>query len=134
MEVATRNQQDAASIIERVVLNGDLADLTPAERVQYYNQVCTSLALNPFTRPFEYIELNGKLTLYARRDATDQLRKLNDVSVSISDREIFDGVYVVTAKATMRSGRTDESIGAVPLTKPDGDWKTTNTGKRYFVP
>jgi hypothetical protein len=104
-----------AEIVERVVLSGDLSKLSPAERVSYYRQVCDSLALNPLTRPFDYIVLNGKLTLYARKDATEQLRKRDGVSVVISSRELVDGIYVVTARATTADGRTDESIGAVSV-------------------
>jgi type I restriction enzyme S subunit len=37
--------------------------LTEQQRMTYYTEVCRSLGLNPLTRPFEYITLNGKLTL-----------------------------------------------------------------------
>lgn len=121
-----------AAILEKVVVGGDLIQLTSAERLLYYQRTCESLGLNPLTRPFEYITLNQKLTLYARRDATDQIRKAHSVNVTILARELVDGVYVVTAKATMPDGRTDESIGAVPLCREDGDWKTSESGKRYF--
>jgi hypothetical protein len=53
--------------------------------------------------------------LYALRDCTDQLRKLNNVSITITAREHVGDVYVVTAQARLASGRTDESTGAVPL-------------------
>ena len=109
-------------LVEQVVLHGDLAELSPADRVAYYARVCDSLGLNPFTRPFEYIRLNNKLTLYARRDATDQLRSLKGVSVAITNRELVDGVYVVAAKANMGE-RTDESIGAVDITNLKGDFR-----------
>ena len=104
-----------ASIVERAIAIGDLSDLTPEERLEYYNRVCESLGLNPLTRPFEYLRLNGRLVLYARKDATEQLRKLNNVSIEIVSREIVGGeVYVVVARA--RSGdRADEAIGAVPI-------------------
>src|SRR5581483_8218569 len=58
--------QAAASAIEAVVIKGDLAQLTPAQRVDYYRALCESLGLNPFTRPFDYINLNNKLTLYPK--------------------------------------------------------------------
>jgi hypothetical protein len=116
--VANRDGQ----IVEQVVLHGDLAELSPKDRVAYYGRVCESLGLNPFTRPFEYIKLNNKLTLYARRDATDQLRSLKGVSVAITSRELVDGVYVVTAKAAMGE-RTDESIGAVDISSLRGDFR-----------
>lgn len=101
--------------IEQVLVNGDLSKLAPAQRVIYYGKVCDSLGLNPLTKPFDYLSLNGKLVLYAKKDCTDQLRAIHGVSVRIIARENTDGVYVVTARATNRSGREDESIGAVPL-------------------
>lgn len=109
---ATRNTGDA---LERVIAGGDLGALTPEQRTSYYHAVCESLGLNPLTRPFEYIRLQGKLTLYARRDAADQLRKLHGISVEIASRVKVDDLYVVTARATDRSGRVDESIGAVAI-------------------
>ena len=108
-------------IMESVIVRGDLALLQPEERARYYSTVCSSVGLNPLTKPFEYITLNGKLTLYARKDATDQLRSLRGVSVAIVSRERIDDVYVVTARATMPDGRVDESIGAVWLGKITGE-------------
>lgn len=111
-----------AAVLEQVVVQGDLSKLGPAERVAYYKTVCESVGLNPFTKPFEYITLNGKLTLYAKRDATDQLRSINGVSVEITSREMHDnGIYVVTARAKDRNGRTDEAIGAVSIANLKGD-------------
>lgn len=104
-----------ASTIEQVLISGDLSRLTAEQRNTYYQAVCSSLGLNPLTRPFEYIVLNGKLTLYARKDCTDQLRKLNSVSIRIVSRETVDGVCIVTAQATDKFGRVDESTGAVSL-------------------
>ncbi|MFM1889700.1 MAG: hypothetical protein RLZZ565_457, partial [Planctomycetota bacterium] len=63
-----------ATTIEQVLISGDLSRLTAEQRNIYYKSVCDSLGLNPLTRPFDYITLNGKLTLYARKDCTDQLR------------------------------------------------------------
>ena len=105
----------AADIVSAVVTEGDLARLTPAQRVQYYSRVCESLGLNPLTKPFDYINLNGKLTLYAKRDATDQLRRLHGISIAITGRERMDDLYVVTARATAGEGRSDEAVGAVSL-------------------
>jgi hypothetical protein len=67
-------------IIESVITRGDLAKLTAEERTRYYSEVCRSVGLNPMTQPFQYIELDGKLTLYARKDATDQLRQIHGIS------------------------------------------------------
>lgn len=108
---------NAASALEQVLGKGDLAALQPAERLQYYNLVCESTGLNPYTRPFQYIVLSNKLTLYATKDASEQLRKRDDISLTIIARDMHAdvGVYIVTAHASTPKGRTDESTGAVNI-------------------
>ena len=109
------------AVLEKVVIEGDLAKLTARERVDYYRRVCESVGLNPFTKPFLYITLNGKLTLYATRDCGDQLRRRDGISVSKLNREVTEGMYVVTAEARTPDGRTDSSIGAVPIDNLKGE-------------
>jgi hypothetical protein len=101
--------------------NGDYAKLTEAERGEYYQAVCESLGLNPLTRPLEYLSLNGKLRLYALRDCTDQLRRIHGISIHIVNRERVGDIYIVTARATDKTGREDESTGAVSLGQSKGD-------------
>lgn len=112
---------DNAQVMERVLLAGDLSKLDAKDRLFYYQRVCESVGLNPLTRPFDYLSLNGKTVLYAKRDATDQLRKLHGVSVTIKARENIEGVYVVTANARDKTGREDESTGAVSIGGLKGD-------------
>ena len=57
------DDNDTAVMMEKALLTGDLSKMTSTERLQYYSRVCESLGLNPLTRPFDYITLNGKLTL-----------------------------------------------------------------------
>lgn len=118
-----KTTEERMAVLEKVVVEGDLSKLTPAERVIYYRNVCESLGLNPLTRPFDYIVLNGRLTLYARKDATDQLRRIHGVSVRIASREFIEplGLYVVVARATTADGREDEAIGAVSVRGLSGD-------------
>lgn len=101
--------------IENALIKGDLSGLSPDQRLNYLKQVCETVGLNYLTKPFEYIQLNGKLTLYATRSATDQLRSVHKVSIKITDRQKFDDIYVVTAQATNAEGRFDESTGAVNI-------------------
>lgn len=101
--------------IEATLIGGDLARLSLPERLLFYKELCTRLKLNELTRPFEYILLDGKLTLYARKDCTDQLRAIHQISIEILGREKLDDIYIVTAKAITRQGRTDESIGVLSL-------------------
>jgi hypothetical protein len=107
--------------VEQVLLNGDLSKLTTEQRLSYYQAVTKSLGLNPLTKPFDFIALNGKLVLYAKRDCTDQLRSLKNISIIISARETIGDIYIVTAKATTPEGRCDESTGAVNLKGISGD-------------
>lgn len=108
-------QPPAPAIMEKVLLTGDLKHLDSTQRLSYYDSVCRSLGLNPLTKPFEYIELGGKLTLYARKDCTEQLRRRYNITLKILSRDLSDGVVTVTAQAQMPNGRQDESIGSVNL-------------------
>lgn len=110
---------DAATM--ETVVGGNLATLSPAQRVAYYGQVCQSVGLNPFTKPFDFLLLNGKVVLYATKSATDQLRSLRGVSITIVSREVESGVLTVTARARMADGREDEDVGAVVIEKLSGD-------------
>jgi hypothetical protein len=110
-----------AETLARVITSGDLSRLSDLELVTHYNATCESIGLNPLTRPLEYLTLNGKKVLYARKDCTDQLRALRKVSVQIVGRDISDGLCIVTARATLPDGRADEEIGAVPLGNVQGE-------------
>ena len=118
--LATTNHEGLGAI-ERVVALGDLSKLSAEQRASYYFEVCSSLGLNPLTRPFEYLSLSGKLVLYARKDATDQLRHHRRISQEITGREMVGDLYIVTAKARTVDGRTDEEIGVVSVKGLAGD-------------
>jgi len=107
--------------VENALLKGDLSKLSAEERKDYYRAVCDSVGLNPLTKPFEYIKMNGELTLYAKRDATEQLRKINGVSITDMEKETSDGLIVITAEAEDADGRTDVATGAVSLKGKSGD-------------
>jgi hypothetical protein len=119
--LAPSQQSLPSEVMEKVVIGGDLAGLNAAQRAEYYGAVCRSLGLNPLTKPFEYLDLNGKLRLYALRDCADQLRRLHGISIYIANRERTSDLYVVTARAKDRHGREDESTGAVTVGNLKGD-------------
>lgn len=107
--------------LANVFVRGNLATLTDQERAAYYMAVCESTGLNPATRPFEFISMKGKVVLYALKGATDQLRKINGVSLDVAAQNTLNGVHLVTVKATDKFGRTDTDVGVVPLDGLKGD-------------
>lgn len=113
------------SAIEQVLIGGDLSKLTPAQRVQYYKRTCESLGLNPLTRPFDYITLKSKegakLTLYAKKDATDQLRNIHHVSIDDVDIQESEKSFLVKVKGHDETGRSDVEIGVVNKVDMFGD-------------
>ena len=127
------------AVMERVIAAGDLSALSPGERARYYLETCRSMGLNPLTKPFEYIELNRKLTLYATKGCADQLRKLHGISPRVVSREVHAGVVVVTVEGTDRTGRTGSEIGAVSVDGLRGEalanaWmKATTKAKRRLT-
>ena len=121
MTAITTTSPDYAALVERVLVNGDLSKLTPAERMGYYKQVCESTGLNPLTKPFEYITLNGKMVLYALRGATDQLRSIHKISVLETTETEREGVLIITTKVQNAEGRTDIARGAVNIAGLNGE-------------
>lgn len=119
--LATQNGSSPGEIMERVIAAGDLSKLSPEQRAQYVVKVCETAGMNPLTKPFDVIPLNGKLTLYATKGATDQLRKIHGVTLRIVEKERIDDVYMVTVEATTPDGRTDTDIGVVTLGQLKGD-------------
>jgi hypothetical protein len=124
--VATRAAEPSLTpfeVIERVVTNGDLSKMTPQDRVAFYWRTCESLGLNPMTRPFEFHNLNGKLVMYAKKDATDQLRRINGVTVTDLKRDKDDdlGLITVTVSGRDKSNREDQATGVVSIKGLSGE-------------
>jgi hypothetical protein len=112
---------EAEALLERVVLQNDLRQLTPADRVGYVRALCRSLGLNPLTQPFQYITLSGRLTLYATADCAEQLRKIHGVSVRVVSAGNEADLYIVRVEATDRTGRTDSDMAAVSIAGLKGE-------------
>lgn len=122
-------------IISKLILSGDISKMSGEEKTQYYKKFCESLGLNPLTKPFQILKEkeNGfeKEILYATKSCTEQLRKIHGVSIIEIDTKEIKGVYVVTAKAQDKDGRTDVATGVVSLHKSEFKW---NEEKRRSLP
>jgi len=123
--IKTKQMQSTTeqSVVSALILNGDLSKLSAADKVKYYNGYCERLGLDPFTKPFDILKLNGREVLYLLRTGTQQLNKLHQVSHTITSRDLIDaaGIYQVTARASLPDGRCTESIGAVNISGIKGE-------------
>lgn len=104
---------DPQELINRLVFAGDLSVLTKMEQLQYYHMMCNHIGLDPLTKPFDLIQLDGKLVMYANKNCAEQLRSIYNISMDIISREETAGVFTVTARAVFPSGRSHTDIGCV---------------------
>ena len=117
-ELAQRNTIQGA--IEQVILKRDLRSLTEIERVQYNFALCRSLGLNPLTNPIDYLINDNKMTPYINAVGVAQLRAIHGISTKVLSRQTDKEFYYVTAIATDRSNRSEESTAIVALTDKYG--------------
>jgi hypothetical protein len=115
-----KDTKDTASI-EALISTGDIGKMSPEQRIGYYKTLCEATGLNPVGQPFEYMTLQGKTVLYAKRQAAEQLRKLHSISIKIISRTTENDTHSVVARATTPDGRCDESVGAVSIANLKGD-------------
>ena len=108
-------------ILERLVTQGDCAVLSSQQRVDYYTYRCRAMGLDPATQPFEYLKLNGKLVLYAKAAAAQQLSKSRNLSVEIVSQSKVDDLFVVHARVKGADGRSTDNIGATTIGNLKGD-------------
>jgi len=101
--------------IYNLIVNGDLSRLKADQRLTYYNHVCNTLGLNPSTKPLEFITLNGKMVLYALKEASAQLARRDQVSVEVKaiNKIIDESVLEVICRASTPDGRITDEVGAV---------------------
>lgn len=119
-QLATASQND---VIASLVLSGDVSQMKPQEKVQYYLKICESLGMNPVTQPFKILKFQGREVLYATKDATEQLRKIHGISVVDLTNDLQPGsTYVVTCKVKDKDGKTDISTGAVSIEGLKGEF------------
>jgi len=100
--------------IEAALVTGDLSKLTDQQRVQYYLARCEAAGLDPRSKPFDYITLNSRLTLYAGAGAADQIAAHRHLNVDVLSREMTEGdIYEVLCRVRDPNGRTTDNISAL---------------------
>lgn len=126
LEIVSLNNKNSeyniqGEVLEKVILGNDLSSLSSMEKVQYVKSICATIGLNPVTKPIQLMKFQGKEIPYFTKDATEQLRKINDISIIGIETKIKDGLYIVIAKASDKKGRTDSSSAVVSMLGLKGD-------------
>jgi hypothetical protein len=108
--------------LENIFIKGDIGSMNEIQRIEYTKEVCRSLGLNVLTNPFGYIEFDNKgVQLYAKKNCTDQLRAIHDISTDITSIETINDIIRVRVKASLPTGRRDEDMGCVSIKGLVGD-------------
>src|SRR5579863_3277694 len=115
------NLTEITEKVANVLMNGDISKFSQQEKIDYHNKLCEHLGLNPLTQPFQYMTLDGKLKLYAKKSATDQLRVIKGISIYKMEETIVSGIFIVTVYARDKNGNEDIEKGAVPIQGLGGD-------------
>jgi hypothetical protein len=113
-------------LLTKIIQSGDLSYLSESDRLIYYFAYCRQLGLNPLSRPFDYIQDKGKITLYPNAIAASQLRDKRNVSTRIIKEEcLLNGeIYSVLVEARI-GDRIEQATGKVSLAGLDGRSKAT---------
>lgn len=100
---------------ESLICSGNLSGLNDEEKVVWYKTRCEAAGLDYRTQPFQYVTLQGKLVLYATKTATEQAAEKRQISTQIIAEKEVKGIYIVTCRATEKSGRFTDAIGALNI-------------------
>jgi hypothetical protein len=113
-------EEEEAKAIEKL-LQMDISKLTLEQRNVYLWHMAVRKGLDPLTRPFDVLIMQGKAVLFANAGCADQLRELHNINIETVEEgplrlgdEIRKDVYVVKVKGD-RQGRTQVNIGAVSI-------------------
>ena len=122
-ETAIQKVDLDAQILSNIIIRGDISSLTPAQKIDYYNAFCRYVGLNAITQPFALLKMkDNKEVLYAKKEATEQLRSLKGISITQLTGDLVGGViYKVTAVGQNAQGRTDAATGAVSVKGLQGE-------------
>jgi hypothetical protein len=117
--------------IDDIIMRGDITSIPADKRPEFLSKLALSCGLNPMTQPFELMVLDNKLTIYARKGAADQLRKLHKISSKVTHREVLhigdtarDDVYMVWVRLSLPDedgnyfsdkARQEDAVGAVGI-------------------
>ena len=129
----------SAAMLERVLVDGNIAALSPQQRMEYYKMRCDAAGLDYRAQPFAYMQLQGKLTLYCTKAGAQQLCSKYRISTSIVNRRVENDLvfYTVTARTPDGQSADDEGFattkGLVGEALGNANLKALTKAKRRAV-
>lgn len=117
-------------IVEQLMIKGDISGLNQEQIIEYYRYQCFRNGLDPASKPFDVITLQGKKVLYPTKGCCEQLRKIHGISVIDTTIDKINNEYVCTCKVKSVDGRTDIDVGAIPATDHNSLMKAITKAKR----
>lgn len=116
---------DEAGVALKLMATGDMSDLTDNDKMTLYIGLCRATGINPAFRPFGIIKTKEGQKLYAFKSAAEQLRKLNNLTITDSKQEVLGTgsaqVLLVTVWMQDNAGRMGYDVGAVSLAGLGGE-------------
>lgn len=121
----TLSIDNTRAIVHATIASGDYSRLDDAQRGDVVLALCRATGLNPLTKPFDFLKLQGKLILYANRNAGDQLAAQHRITRKIvRGPEIVDvggkKLVLCVCEASTPDGRTEHATATVDLADPCG--------------
>jgi len=113
MSNIVKSKEKDMQAVESALVRNDISQLSTQEKMTFYNNICESVGLNPLTKPFSFLKLQGREVLYATKDCTEQLRKIHGVSTQIISKGLAMDLFEVHIKAQDKNGRVDEDLAYV---------------------
>lgn len=120
-DIQTTQNDLSPATLDLLISTGDIGKLNPTQRIAYYRVRCERAGLDPTAQPFEYLTLQGKTILYAKKGATDQLASNHKIRTQILNQSTEGGVRVVTVRAEAADGRCTEEVGVANVEGLKGD-------------
>lgn len=109
------------NIIATLVLKGDMKNLSPQQKVDYYNYRCQQAGIDPSAKPFDVLTFQGKEVLYANAACAQQLRMNRNLSVLVTGREKLDDIYCVYCEVKDSDGHITQNMGSLSVAGLKGE-------------
>jgi len=110
------------------LLQMDVQKLTQEQTSKYLFWLAKRRGLDPMTKPFDLITLQGKRVVYANAGCADQLREIHRISIEVLEEgplrlgdQVRPDVYIVKVKASLPDGRSLIEVGGAGIENQTGE-------------